>query len=337
MSHRRYVIAPADAGQPLGRWLQRVLALSWPQVQELVQQRGIWLQGRLCIDLNHRLQRGQHVEVRVPMPKRERARPQTAVADPRPTRLPSTVIRHVDEHILVAEKPAGLTTMRHPGEAAEFGERGRRYLPPTFADLLPSALATYLNRKPGPIRAVHRLDKETSGLLVFARTVEAERHLGQQFRAHTVDRTYLALVRGKAQSGRIESSLLADRGDGRRGSGAPPGEGQLAITHVSVVEDLGDFTLVECRLETGRTHQVRIHLGEAGTPLCGERLYDRPLHGRPVPDRSGAKRVALHAATLALDHPTTGERLSWQSPLPRDLAQLLQQLRERRRNEKTRS
>jgi 23S rRNA pseudouridine1911/1915/1917 synthase len=99
------------------------------------------------------------------------------------------------------------------------------------------------------------------------------------------------------------------------------------VTHVRVVEELGDYTLVECRLETGRTHQVRIHLGEAGTPLCGERVYDRPPHGQPLPDGSAAPRLALHAAVLGFDHPTTGRRLRWTSPLPPDLADLVRRLR----------
>jgi 23S rRNA pseudouridine1911/1915/1917 synthase len=92
---------------------------------------------------------------------------------------------------------------------------------------------------------------------------------------------------------------------------------------------LGAFTLVECRLETGRTHQVRIHLGERGTPLCGERVYDRPLHGRPLPDASGAKRPMLHAATLALSHPATGKRLAWEAEMPEDMAGLLKKRRKR--------
>jgi 23S rRNA pseudouridine1911/1915/1917 synthase len=226
--------------------------------------------------------------------------------------------------------------MRHPEEAAEFGARARRFLPPTLADLLPGLLQQRQQqeskRKPGkagPIRVipVHRLDKETSGLVVFARTPEAARHLGGQFRAHDMDRVYLALVRGKAKSGRIESMLVRDRGDARRGSASQPGEGQRAITHVRVLEPLGDFTLVECRLETGRTHQVRIHLGEQNTPLCGERLYDRPLHGRPLPDGSGAKRPMLHAAVLGLTHPATAAAMRWESPLPADMADLLGRLR----------
>src|SRR5262249_36629012 len=149
-----------------------------------------------------------------------------------------------------------------------------------------------------PVLAVHRLDRDTSGLVVFARTKEAERHLGRQFRAHSIARKYLAIVRGKAKSGRIDSYLVRDRGDGRRGSAVDYKEGQRAVTNIRVLEDLGDYTLVECELETGRTHQVRIHLGEQGTPLCGETVYDRPLHGAPLPDDSHAPRMALHAAVL---------------------------------------
>jgi 23S rRNA pseudouridine1911/1915/1917 synthase len=262
------------------------------------------------------------------------------------------LIRYADAQIVVVEKPAGLTTMRHPEEAAEFGRRAQRFLPATLADVLPHLLANHeaiKGRKgakgqpkrknaspPRPltsspsrlfIRAVHRLDKDTSGLVVFARTPEAERKLGKQFRAHSIERRYQAIVRGRARPGRIDTWLVRDRGDGRRGSSADPGAGQRAITNVRVLEDLGDFTLVECRLETGRTHQVRIHLGEAGTPICGERIYDRPLHGRPLPDASHAPRLALHAIRLEFDHPTTGRRMVWMSPLPEDLARFVKRLR----------
>jgi 23S rRNA pseudouridine1911/1915/1917 synthase len=224
----------------------------------------------------------------------------------------------------VVDKPAGLTTMRHAHEAKEFGKRGQRFLPTTLAEMLPDFLASQ-GKGHSKVVAVHRLDRDTSGLVVFARNAAAARHLGKQFRDHTSDRTYLAIVRGRAKAERIESNLIADRGDGRRGSA--PGDEHLAITEVRVVEPLGNFTLVECRLETGRTHQVRIHLGERGTPICGERVYDRPLHGAPLPDQSGAERVALHAATLAVDHPVTGKRMCWTSEPPADMQRLLKKLR----------
>jgi 23S rRNA pseudouridine1911/1915/1917 synthase len=244
-------------------------------------------------------------------------------------------IRFQDAHVVVVEKPPGLTTMRHADEAAEFGRRAQRFLLPTLADLLPPLLTRSRRGRTPRLWAVHRIDKDTSGLVVFALTPQAEAHLGRQFRAHTIERRYLALVRGHAVSARIESWLVRDRGDGRRGSG-PPGQGQRAVTEVTVRENLGEYSLVECRLETGRTHQVRIHLGEAGTPLCGERVYDRPIHGRPLPDGSGAKRVMLHAARLGFDHPVTGRRMTWDSELPSDMAQLLGRLRRRRQSQASR-
>jgi 23S rRNA pseudouridine1911/1915/1917 synthase len=244
---------------------------------------------------------------------------------PRPT-TQDLVIRFADAHIVVVEKPPGVTTMRHPAEEAEFGSRARRFLPPTLADRLAVQLGTSRSGKPLPVHAVHRLDKDTSGLVLFARTKAAESNLGKQFRSHTIERTYLAVVRGQARPGRIESVLVDDRGDGRRGSAAQKQVGKRAITHVRIIEKLGAYTLVECSLETGRTHQVRIHLAESGTPLCGERVYDRPVHGKPVPDHSAAPRLALHAATLGFVHPITGMKMHWHSRLPKDLHQWLKRL-----------
>jgi 23S rRNA pseudouridine1911/1915/1917 synthase len=312
---RTIVISGSEAGQTVAAVLQAHLALSPSQARAWVRRRQVRLDNRPCLDPAWRVRRGQRVQVHVDKP----AKPS---GSQRVSQLAPAAIRHADAHVVVVDKPAGLTTMRHPEEAAEFGARGRRFLPPTLADLLPGLLS-----RRGRVRAVHRLDKDTSGLVVFALTAEAERHLGRQFRAHTVERRYLAVVRGRAKAGRIESYLVRDRGDGRRGSAREPGAGQRAVTHVRIVEELGDYTLVECRLETGRTHQVRIHLAEAGTPLCGERVYDRPLHGKPLPDGSGAPRVALHAAVLGFEHPATGKRMRWTSSLPKDLAELIEQLR----------
>jgi 23S rRNA pseudouridine1911/1915/1917 synthase len=315
MSTRTFVTEARDAGKPLASWLADRLRLTRTAVVALIRERRVWLAGAVCLDADRRLLATQRVEVRLPT-QQEPARPSV----PKPT------IVHVDDQIVVVDKPAGLTTMRHAEDVAEFGRRARRFLPPTLADLLPELLPSSRRGRSQPVRAVHRLDKETSGLVVFARTPAAESNLGKQFRAHSTERLYRAIVRGRAADARLESWLIDDRGDGRRGSG-PQGQGQHAVTHVRVVEELGDFTLVECRLETGRTHQVRIHLGEAGTPLCGERIYDRPLHGRPLPDDSGTRRVALHAGVLGFDHPADGRRVRWTSPLPHDLEALLRRLR----------
>ena len=125
----------------------------------------------------------------------------------------------------------------------------------------------------------------------------------------------------------IESHLVRDRGDGRRGSTTLPNVGQRAVTHVRPLEYLDGYTLVECRLETGRTHQIRIHLAEAGHPLCGEKVYSQPLFKKRIADRSGAQRQALHAAELGFKHPITGEELMFKTPLPEDMSRLLVKLR----------
>ena len=322
MVPRIHTIGPQEAGRTILDWMCDRLGLSRPEASRLLQMRKVRLGGNPCSNPAWRLRAGQRVEV---PPTRPEPPPPRRVEEPRPTG-PEPILRHVDEHLVVVDKPTGLTTMRHAEEAAEFGRRGKHFLPTTLADLLPGLIAEETGGPPRPVIAVHRIDKETSGLVVFARTTKAESHLGEQFRAHRVERRYHALVRGEATPGRIESSIIRDRGDGRRGSG-PEGEGQHAVTHVEVLETFGSLSLVECRLETGRTHQVRIHLGEAGTPLCGERIYDRPLNGKPRPDPSGMKRVALHAIVLGLQHPATGKTMRWTSALPDDMARTLAELR----------
>jgi 23S rRNA pseudouridine1911/1915/1917 synthase len=326
MSSRIFHVRVSDKGQTLAAVIKRELRVSWNQARQLIAQRKVRLAGAICTDEVRRMQPGMQIEIAADgirkRPKKSLPPPPQQSRQTPPHSKPSLV--YLDEYIVVVEKPAGLTTMRHAEETAEFGNRARKYLPPTLADLLPALIG-----EPKRVLAVHRLDRDTSGLMVFARTKEAEGSLGRQFRAHTIARRYLAIVRGKAKPGRIESYLIRDRGDGRRGSTAKPGEGQRAVTHVRVIEVFGDYSLVECELETGRTHQVRIHLAEQGTPLCGETVYDRPLHGAPLPDQSNAPRIALHAGTLGLHHPITETWLEWQSPLPDDLAELLRRLRNR--------
>jgi 23S rRNA pseudouridine1911/1915/1917 synthase len=148
-----------------------------------------------------------------------------------------------------------------------------------------------------------------------------------QFRKHTVVRRYLAVVPGYLKPRTLCSTLVRDRGDGRRGSSALPGSGKEAVTHVAVEETLARFTVLSCRLETGRTHQIRIHLSEAGHPVCGDKVYVRKPTGEMFPDTSGAPRLALHATELGFEHPRTGERLHWTMPLPPDLAKFVERLR----------
>lgn len=327
MKLHSYIVARGEGKQTLAAFLRGKLNLSWSKAKELVEKRQVRVAGQPTGDPAQRLKVGNRVEVHgfsAVEPKKARPPRGKPIIEAPKYAGPMPVVVYEDDAIVVVDKPAGLTTMRHAEEAAEFGERGKKFLPVTLADLLPGLLG----QPTKPLRAVHRIDRDTSGLVVFARTAKAERDLMTQFREHSIERRYLALVRGKPKSAKIESLLVRDRGDGRRGSSTDEGEGQRAITHVKLIEALGNYALVECRLETGRTHQVRIHLGEQATPLCGERVYDRPLNGQPVADGSGAERPMLHAAKLGLRHPETEEKMAWSSALPDDMAALLQRLRD---------
>lgn len=310
-----------DHGQTLAAVLKKRLGVPWSKAKQTIERRHVRVSGQIVADAAFRVKNGKRITIAAgalegaTVPRRTAAQvtPQKSK-----TRLSSEVaarIVYFDDDVVVVDKPAGLTTQRNRGEAKEFG-RGQRFLPQTLADQLPRLLG----EPRAKIFAVHRLDRDTSGLVVFARTKAAAKHLAKQFKTHRTERVYLALVRGVGVSQRIESLIVEDRGDGRRGSGP---DGKRAVTHVTLRKQVDGLALVECRLETGRTHQVRIHLGEAGTPLCGERIYDRPVHGAPLADRSGAARPMLHAAVLGFEHPASGEVLLFESEPPRDFTTLL--------------
>lgn len=346
MSGVLFQVDRTEAGKTLAAVLKRRYGLTWSRAKRLVEGRHVRVGQQISDDITRRLKLGIRVEiapgvleVKLPLSpaqlaKKARAKEKKAAgpAVPRAPRPPredpfppaSVEVVYNDAHVVVANKPAGLTTMRHAEEAAEFGP-GKRFLPKTLADLLPGLLGD-----PGrPVIPVHRIDRDTSGLVVFARTTEAADHLTRLFKRHAVDRLYVALTRGVPAGGRIDSVLVRDRGDGRRGSTrkSNPPDGKRAVTFVEVAEELGEFAAVECRLETGRTHQIRIHLGETGTPLCGERIYDRPLNGKPVADESGAVRPLLHAARLGFAHPVTGETMAWEADPPADFMKVWEKLR----------
>jgi 23S rRNA pseudouridine1911/1915/1917 synthase len=342
MTRRILAITRAFSGQTVAAVLRQFLR-SWSSARRLIRAGEVLLDGKPCRNPARVVRRGQQLEfpMQPDQPKTEKTKKSIAPAGKSTGKkfksgppLPQPIIRFADSHVVVVDKPAGLTTVRHKEESHEFGNRAQRYLPPTLVDLLPALVDRGKPGRHGRIRAVHRLDKETSGLLVLARTDAAESNLGKQMRAHSAGRKYLALVRGHPQSGRIESRLIRDRGDGRRGSTDRSGEGKRAVTKVSVLGQFGDFALVECELETGRTHQVRVHLGERGTPLCGERVYDRAIHGAPLPDSSGAARPMLHAGYLQFTHPATGRRMTWTAPPPADMKALLKRLRRTQRKGK---
>jgi len=312
-------VLPRQVDQTLGAALRQWLAgTSWSQARTLVRSRRVQVNGNLCVDAGRRLCLTDVVKVL--------AHPAAPPPEPKDVR-----IAYVDAQVVVVEKPAGMTSTRHSEE--QHWPARRRQLQPTLDELLPQILAKKERGRrrrggvPPPVRAVHRLDRDTSGLMVFARTPAAERHLAGQFRNHATHRRYLAIVRGAIPAQRIQTNLVRDRGDGRRGSTTLPDVGKTAVTHVRPLEQLGDCTLVECRLETGRTHQIRIHLAERGHPVCGDKVYHQPLFGPAEVDESGAPRLALHAAELGFEHPVTGEPMRFEMPLQDDLEEFLNRLR----------
>jgi 23S rRNA pseudouridine1911/1915/1917 synthase len=238
-----------------------------------------------------------------------------ARAVPGPT---TSLLVYEDRHLVVADKPAGMSSVPY--------ERGER------KTLMDSIRDEWRRRGVGKasraLYVVHRLDRATSGLLVFARTRAAERGLQTQFRRHEVERVYVCIAHGVVKDGIIRSRLREDRGDGLRGSalpGDPRDEGKLAVTHVRAMEQLPGATVCEARLETGRTHQIRIHLAERDHPLVGETVYIRDFvarGGRLIE----APRLFLHAATLAFLHPVAGQRLAFESPLPAEFTDLRNRL-----------
>lgn len=222
-----------------------------------------------------------------------------------------------DRHLIVVDKPAGLLTL--PTAAHESG---------TLQEQVGQYLAIRHGGQPY-VGIVHRLDRDTSGALAMARGPESLRRFQDLFRGHAIDRQYLAVVEGSPsrESGTIDRAIVTDTGDVRRTVARTPGEGRRAVTHYQVVERYGPVaTLLACWLETGRTHQVRIHLASIGLPVLGDKVY-------PAPNRPRCKarfgRQALHARTLGFEHPFSGERIHVEAPLPPDLEALFIDLRNR--------
>lgn len=311
---------PAEkAGVTLAKFLREALPnQSWSQIQTMIQNRRVLINNGLCLDHARRVKEGEVITL-LKEPIKIKKEETTA----------GLVIRYLDEHIVVVEKVSGLNTVRHPAEL-EWKEK-RKALSPTLEDLTQEAIALRMNLRKYELprlRIVHRIDKDTSGLVVFARSAQAERHLGSQFKQHTVTRRYLAIVTGHFRSRSIESWLVRDRGDGRRGSGLAQ-VGKRAVTHIEVLETLPQHTLLSCQLETGRTHQIRIHLSEAGHPICGETVYIKSADGKALPTDPTAPRLCLHAAELGLLHPARNEFMAWEMPLPEDLKRFLDRIRKR--------
>jgi 23S rRNA pseudouridine1911/1915/1917 synthase len=264
--------------------------------------------GKVDVDGRRCLEPGTEVEPGTPVAyDPNRPRPEVEARKVR--------VLYEDRYILIVDKPAGLLTQPTPAR-----ER----------DTLLERAGRYLSRKHGLERPyvgiVHRLDRDTSGVILLVTASRSLRPFQVLFRTHAIERSYLAIVEGvfASRSGRIDLPLVADRGDGRRGVARAGGSGVPAVTEFHVLESFGRAaSLVACRLETGRTHQIRIHLAEIGHPVVGDPVYG-PRPGPSSPVRF--HRQALHAQALGLVHPFTGEAVRVEAPLPADLDDLIAEL-----------
>ncbi len=333
-------LVPFDVPQDLGgasldAVVRAGFGLTWGRARDLVRRGKVTVDGKTLTDPVRRVRAGSQVSL-------DLAARNTRTIQ---TDLPEGAIVYLDPHVVVVDKPAGISTVPFDadGMGASIAKRSKPGQEVTLDERVRAALARRekahggKGNAPPSLGIVHRLDKETSGLVVFTRTWTAKKSLMTEFRSHTVHRRYLALVHGDAQAGTIRTHFVEDRGDGLRGSIEHRGgrkkaigseRSQLAVTHFDVVEKLhnaafGACTLIACRLETGRTHQIRIHLSESGHPVVGERVYIRGYRGTVVP----APRLMLHAAELGFVHPATNEPVSWTSPLPDDMQAVLASLR----------
>ena len=230
------------------------------------------------------------------------------------------VIVHEDADLIVVDKPAGLVV--HPAAGNLDG---------TLVNALLHHCRGELSGIGGVARPgiVHRIDKDTSGLLVVAKSDRAHEGLAQQFKEHSIDRLYAAIVYGVPQpaAGTVDTWIARSNVDRKKMAVHREGRGKHAVTHYRMIERLHGAALVECRLETGRTHQVRVHMAHLGHPLIGDPVYGRERKGfKSILETLGFKRQALHAKRLGFIHPVTGQKLSFDSALPTDMQELLSEL-----------
>ncbi len=312
MVARIVTIPPEAAGARLDKTLaEHVEDLSRARIQALMAEGLISLNGNVLTDASAKTQAGDY-QVLIPPP---------APAVPQPEAIPLSIL-YEDADLIVIEKPPGMAV--HPAPGNETG---------TLVNALLHHCGDSLSGIGGVARPgiVHRLDKETSGVLVAAKSDAAHQGLSKLFAAHDIDRVYIALVRGAPQppKGTIISRLGRSTHDRKKIAVLKTG-GREAITHYQTERTFGPAgkptaARISCKLETGRTHQIRVHMASKGTPCLGDPVYGSGPPAGPVREaiaQAGLKRQALHAAVLGFIHPVTGQALRFESPLPADMAQL---------------
>jgi 23S rRNA pseudouridine1911/1915/1917 synthase len=309
MQHLSLVVDAGAAGERVDRWLAaRVPGLSRARLQALIDEGHVRVDGA-ARKPSHRVVTGERIEVEIPPLPPEELEPEAIALG----------VVHEDEHVLVLDKPAGLVV--HPGAG-----HARGTLAAAVLAHAPGIAGVGGRRRPG---IVHRLDKDTSGLLVMAKTPLAYESLTAQLVARTVRRVYLAVVHGRLPraEGVIDKPIGRDARARTRMAVRALGQGRRAVTHYRVLERFAEFTFLEARLETGRTHQIRVHLADLGHPVAGDATYGgRRRRELPVP----IEGLALHATALAFAHPATQQRMEFASALPLRIGRLLSHLRHAR-------
>jgi 23S rRNA pseudouridine1911/1915/1917 synthase len=302
-------VIASPPGPTIAAIVRERTGVSWSRARSLCTDGRVTVDGERCLDPARRIAPNAIVTVDEHGPKLEKGP------------LAKDAIVHFDRDLVVVDKPPGMLSV-----ADEAGNKD------TLAEYTRMLLRRMdRNGKDAGLFVVHRLDRDTSGVMVFARTTAAHRTLAAQLRAHDIERIYHAIAHGPVSEAHVDTCLVMDRGDGLRGShghfrrakGVPPPDAKRAITHIRPLAALSGATLVECRLETGRQHQIRIHLSELGHPLVGERVYIRDYAGA----RIEAPRTMLHARTLGFVHPGSGERVSFERDPPEDFQAMVRLLR----------
>lgn len=289
-----------DAGTRADVFLATKLGVSRSNMQKLLED-GRVKRGEKIIKANYKVRAGEMFVVDIPEPE-----PIEAV----PENIPLDII-YEDDDVVVLNKARGMVVHPAPGN---------------YTGTLVNALLYHCSNLSGINSAirpgiVHRLDKDTSGIMIVAKNDAAHISLSQQIQSKTAVRTYLAVVRGniKTDSGTIETQIARDKTDRKKMAVVKEG-GRDAITDYEVLERFGKYTLVRCKLRTGRTHQIRVHMEYLGYPLVGDPKYS------PMKTPFGIKGQALHSHTLEFTHPRTGERMKFEAPLPEDMHKIITRL-----------
>ena len=304
------MIGEAQHGLRLDKALAELLPeLSRERLKSLIVEGEVTTDGR-TLNPSVKVAAGQLYAVNIPAPAEAEAIAQD---------IPLNIV-HEDADLIVVDKPAGLVV--HPAAGNLDG---------TLVNALLHHCRGELSGIGGVARPgiVHRIDKDTSGLLVVAKSDRAHEGLAQQFKAHSIDRLYAAIVYGLPQpsAGTVDTWIGRSDADRKKMAVHREGRGKHAVTHYRTIERLAGAALVECKLETGRTHQVRVHMAHLGHPLIGDPVYSRDRKGfKTILETLRFKRQALHAKRLGFIHPLTGQKLSFDSALPTDMQELLSEL-----------